>query len=524
MKTLKAKLIFYFLVVILIPIVLITFIVVQKMESQYFESMNTRLKYILEGIEKEYNSIQEEALSLAKSYASMSYIKELVRKEERVTLQNEFIGLKEGTDLDIIEVGNSKGTVLIRAHMLNRFGDDKSGDFQIKEALEGRTSVDVRKGGFGLVISAVVPLRQKEKTVGTVRTGYILDDIFVDRLKMMTDMEIFLYSNSDLVASTLLDKQKNRVKNIPLKKELLESVLEKGEGYFGSLNIDGFAYSLGAFPLMTEEGKVVGMLLGGLSNEALLKLVRRTRTYFSLIALLGGLLAAVLGFVIAGNITNPVKKLMETTKKVASGDLNQEVQIDSSDEIGALASSFNQMTKDLEKMHRQSENLANTDALSGLYNYRYFYEQLEREIKEAQEYHYPLSLVVVDVDYFKKYNDAYGHLEGDMILKELGEILKASIRKTDVAARYGGDEFTVILPRVEREEAIGFAERVRQKVKETAFAKEGVQPLGDLTVSLGIAVYPEDAESSKDLVKKADDAMYEAKKAGRDRAMSFAQL
>ncbi len=106
----------------------------------------------------------------------------------------------------------------------------------------------------------------------------------------------------------------------------------------------------------------------------------------------------------------------------------------------------------------------------------------------------------------------------------MGEILKASIRKTDVAARYGGDEFTVILPRVERDEALGFAERVRKKVKETAFAKEGVQPLGDLTVSLGIAVYPEDAESSKDLVKKAADAMYEAKKAGRDRVMSFAQL
>jgi diguanylate cyclase (GGDEF)-like protein len=520
MRSLKTKLVFYFLLVILIPVLLITFIVIRKIENQYFASMDARLKYTLEGIKKEYGLIQEEALSLAKSYASMKHIKELVKKEDRLALRDEFIGLKAGTDLDIIELGNRKGIVLIRAHMLNKFGGDKSTDFQIKEALAGKTTVDVRKGEFGLVISAAVPLRNDGKIIGTVRTGYILNSIFVDRIKMMNDMEISLYAKDKLIATTLMDRQKNRRKSLPIKKEFLEPVLKKGEERFFSLNIDSFSYSLGAFPLLTEKGEVVGILLGGLSNEAVLKMIARTRRYIFLIALFGGLLAAFLGFVIAGNITEPVKKLMETTKRVASGDLNQEVHINSSDEIGALANSFNRMTKDLERLHRQTENLANTDALSGLYNYRYFYEQLEREIKEAQEYHYPLSLIVLDVDYFKKYNDTYGHLEGDMILKELGEVLKESIRKTDVAARYGGDEFMVVLPRMERKEAIRFAERMRIKVKERPFPKEEAQPLGDITISLGIAVYPEDAGTTEELVKKADRAMYTAKNTGRNRVSS----
>jgi methyl-accepting chemotaxis protein len=259
------------------------------MEDQYFESVNTRLKYTLEGVKKEYKLIQGKALSSAKSYAGMKRVKELLKKEDRVALRDEFIGLKEGTDLDIIEVGDRKGIVLIRAHMLNKFGDDKSADFQIKEALGGKTTVGIKKGGFGLVVSAVVPLREEGRIIGTVRTGYILNNIFVDRIKMMTNMEIFLFAKDELIAATLLDREKNRIKSIPLKKEFLESVLKKGEARFSSLNIDRFSYSLGAFPLLTEKGEVVGMLLGGLSNESVLKMIARTRRYVFLIASVGGL-------------------------------------------------------------------------------------------------------------------------------------------------------------------------------------------------------------------------------------------
>jgi len=164
-------------------------------------------------------------------------------------------------------------------------------------------------------------------------------------------------------------------------------------------------------------------------------------------------------------------------------------------------------------LYKSTEHLSITDGLTGLYNHRHFQEQLEVEVKRAQRYDLNLSLIMIDLDHFKEFNDSYGHLEGDTLLRKIAQILKSSLRETDFVARYGGEEFAVILPETNKEGGSIAAERVRRAISEQTFGEVGAK----MTVSLGVASYPDDACLRADLIKAADDALYRAKSEGRNR-------
>ncbi|MDH5662404.1 MAG: diguanylate cyclase [Elusimicrobiota bacterium] len=168
-------------------------------------------------------------------------------------------------------------------------------------------------------------------------------------------------------------------------------------------------------------------------------------------------------------------------------------------------------------LYKSTQHLSMTDGLTGLYNHRHFHEQLELEVKRAQRYDLNLSLIMIDLDHFKKFNDSYGHLEGDSLLRKIAQILKSSLRETDFVARYGGEEFGVILPETNKAGASFAAERVRKTISEQTFGEVGAK----MTISLGVASYPDDAVLRTDLIKKADEALYRAKKEGRDRTCLF---
>jgi len=164
-------------------------------------------------------------------------------------------------------------------------------------------------------------------------------------------------------------------------------------------------------------------------------------------------------------------------------------------------------------LYKSTEYLSITDGLTGLYNHRHFQEQLEVEVKRGQRYDLNLSLIMIDLDHFKEFNDSYGHLEGDSLLRKIAQILKSSLRETDFVARYGGEEFAVILPETNKEGASIAAERVRRAISEQIFGEVGAK----MTISLGVASYPDDACLRADLIRKADEALYRAKREGRNR-------
>jgi diguanylate cyclase (GGDEF)-like protein len=167
-------------------------------------------------------------------------------------------------------------------------------------------------------------------------------------------------------------------------------------------------------------------------------------------------------------------------------------------------------------LHQKTEELTITDELTGIYNYRFFVQKLEDELKRAKRYHQPLSLLMIDIDWFKKYNDNYGHLFGNQILRTLTGVIKSCIRDVDILSRYGGEEFVVILPQTSKEDAKNIGERIRQKVEQFEFKDNAETLLVKLTVSLGLATYPENGEAEEELTAKVDQALYLAKGKGKN--------
>ena len=165
--------------------------------------------------------------------------------------------------------------------------------------------------------------------------------------------------------------------------------------------------------------------------------------------------------------------------------------------------------------HTQTRRLASTDGLTNLYNHRTFQERLAQEVDRAKRYHRPLSLVMVDVDNFKLYNDTYGHPQGDMVLRELARLLCEVSRTSDIVARYGGEEFALILPETDRVKAEKMGHRLRERVELHAFPGEECLPRGALTISVGVATYTP-AGTQEALLQSADAALYSAKRAGRN--------
>lgn len=167
-------------------------------------------------------------------------------------------------------------------------------------------------------------------------------------------------------------------------------------------------------------------------------------------------------------------------------------------------------------LHQKTKELTITDELTGIFNYRYFIKKLSQEIKRAKRYKQSLSLLMIDIDWFKRCNDTYGHLFGNKVLKELAQRIKDSVRDVDVISRYGGEEFAVILPQTNKKDAQMIGERIRRRVESTDFIVEEDGLMVKVTVSLGVATYPENGRTTEHLVEKVDQALYLAKGGGKN--------
>jgi diguanylate cyclase (GGDEF)-like protein len=194
----------------------------------------------------------------------------------------------------------------------------------------------------------------------------------------------------------------------------------------------------------------------------------------------------------------------------------------------SLERKVDERTRELKTAMAKLEELSLRDGLTGLYNHRYFQEALGTELARSARHSHECGLLFIDVDHFKNYNDMAGHQAGDDLLRQLakilmntGEVAEVQIRGrvSDIAARYGGEEFVVILPETSRGGAAIRAQRLRDAIRSFPFLHGHVQPGGCVTVSIGVAMFPEDALQKEDLIEKADQALLRAKRAGRDRVM-----
>ena len=186
-------------------------------------------------------------------------------------------------------------------------------------------------------------------------------------------------------------------------------------------------------------------------------------------------------------------------------------------ELQVMKDLYKEKLKEIKEIKERVELLSYTDELTGICNRRFFIQLLTLEVERQKRYPYPLSLLMIDIDYFKHYNDTNGHLAGDQILKAVSTLIEKAVRQTDVVARYGGEEFTAILINAGKEDALEIAERVRRNVDEAHFPNERAQPHGKLTVSVGVATFVPFMATPDAFMREADNALYRAKRAGRNR-------
>jgi diguanylate cyclase (GGDEF)-like protein len=222
-----------------------------------------------------------------------------------------------------------------------------------------------------------------------------------------------------------------------------------------------------------------------------------------------GLVAYLLGLL----IVRPLGHLTSAAAKVAAGDLAVELPTGGGGEVGYLTQVFKNLVTRVREREGQGEleRLSVTDALTGLYNRRHLTGTLANEVQRSRRLRRTFAVLLIDVDHFKQYNDAHGHLAGDAALVKIAEILRKTTRAVDSVARYGGEEFLVLLLETTLATAASVAERVRARV-----AAEGFEG-GQVTVSIGAAEYPAHGDTPEELIASADAAMYKAKEGGRDR-------
>jgi diguanylate cyclase (GGDEF)-like protein len=184
----------------------------------------------------------------------------------------------------------------------------------------------------------------------------------------------------------------------------------------------------------------------------------------------------------------------------------------------------NQIAVSLEnaQIYTQLEEMATTDGLTGLMNKRTITGRIEETISRAERYDHPVSLMILDIDHFKRVNDTYGHPVGDRVLREVGRVFKESMRRIDLVGRWGGEEFMVLLDSSGADDALDKAEQLRERIGSLVFDSEGGE--FSVTMSAGIAVFPDDSRQIEELIEKADVALYQSKRAGRNRATLYKEL
>ncbi|MDH4274412.1 MAG: diguanylate cyclase [Gammaproteobacteria bacterium] len=184
-----------------------------------------------------------------------------------------------------------------------------------------------------------------------------------------------------------------------------------------------------------------------------------------------------------------------------------------------LVEMLKQRNAELERANVRLSELAVLDGLTGLYNHRHLQETLAKELARATRHSRDLSVVFIDVDHFKNYNDTHGHQAGDFVLKALSEIMLHGVRKGDIVARYGGEEFVIILPETNSQEAGVVAEKIRLLIEKHPFTGKDTQPNGIVSVSIGVSSLSVSCASSSALLAAADSALYKAKSAGRNQVV-----
>jgi diguanylate cyclase (GGDEF)-like protein len=392
-----------------------------------------------------------------------------------------------------------------------RLTPDRLNNLRTRDALVGEPSWDAGVGKATLIL--VVPIRQDDGLfLGALGAKINLDSLSDMMQQLSPDRSRDLYliteqgrviissagSSADIMKTTLPEATTRELSE--KEGQTIVQPRPKGREVVAVLRrIPQLRWAAVAETPRAETAREAGVL--------------RFRTVLLLSTLILGV--GLLAFMVGLFVTRPLERLTDAAARVASGDLSVELPPGGSGEVGYLTRAFNTLVSRLREKESQGEleKLSLTDSLTGLYNRRHLMGTLASEVQRSRRLRRAFAVLLADVDRFKQYNDTHGHLAGDAALVKIAEVFRKTTRQVDCVARYGGEEFVVMLLEANLATAALVAERIRARVAEQDLGE------GKLTLSIGVADYPDGGDTPEELIATADGAMYKAKSGGRNQVV-----
>jgi diguanylate cyclase (GGDEF)-like protein len=370
--------------------------------------------------------------------------------------------------------------------------------------------IDLQKN---LLIYIVDDVKEMTNDPSKLESYINREDITLQEVTVFDKEMNIIAMNYDVEGTTSLGQRYN--------KEGLEQYFKK---VFQSQNDDTLhnkKHNLLIKPIVNNN-KIVAYITSNYKSTVDRKMVAINQTFLYLLFVIIFTVFIISIFIIIFSLKllHPLELLIEGIKKITAGDLSFTIKNVSNDEIGVVVDAFNHMTQKRKHVEKALEELAIRDGLTGLYNHKFFYTLLEKEIARDDRYHNTVSLLLIDIDHFKNVNDTYGHRAGDTILRELSQRLMTRARSTDYVCRYGGEEIAVILIETNITEAKAIAEELRILIEKEPFPIEDGRYI-PITLSIGVSTYSEEAKDASMMVSNADNALYRAKENGRNQVCIF---
>ena len=342
-------------------------------------------------------------------------------------------------------------------------------------------------------------------TIAWVGVGFTIDDKTADDLKKLTALDVSFLSQRKgepwrLHASTLPEN---------IRDGLVPAVSGDAGRGTTAIHLDNQDYEARLAKIEQQGDTQIAAVLQRSLAEGI-EPFKRVSSAFLILAVAAIMLSVIGSILIARNITRPINELASVARRIQGGDYAQTVEVNQKGEIGALASSFNYMLEGIASREKENLRLAFEDNLTGLPNRAMFHDRLAQALMLAKRHAQPVGVMILDLDRFKYVNDTLGHPVGDLVLKEVALRLRGLLRESDTVARLGGDEFAILLPSGEPERTGTVAQKILQSLESPIIA--GGQPI-DIGTSIGIVYYPEHGEDANMLLRRADIAMYAAKRA-----------
>ena len=554
----KFRILIPIITVLIILVVIINVFLTLRLSNIGDSLINEKLLAVTNGLKFYLDESAGKTNVAALTMAHNPDVVKAVREGDTEELIRIFVPECELYRIDYFTITDQEGKVLARTYDPDSSGDSVLNQQNVADALAGKVSTYFESGTLVMVSARTgVPVIDTDGTViGVVSAGVRFDlDSKVEELKTLFDSEVTVFFGDTRIATTII-RDGRSIAGTTLDPRIAEIVIADKQEYSGDLEVFGEKYKIFCKPLLNAQNEAFASIFLAIPLAQFHTETNNSIRGGIILGFIGLAISILLLYFMVSSISQPITDLSNEMRNIANGNLGVDINITSNDEVGDLGKSLQKVADTLHKLltdinetidqHEQGnidyflntedflgdyKTLANniielasismTDQLTGLANRRTFDNRLEMEWDRAKRDKRPLSILVLDVDKFKNYNDTLGHQQGDVALKTVAKTIARSLKRpADFCARWGGEEFFVLLPSTDTKGAVGVAEYIRTEI-ETATVPCDDEQGRKVTVSIGVSTQiPEPDSDMSAFIPLADAALYQAKEKGRNRVVA----